>query len=150
MTIMVWIGLLIIFLIVEMITAGLTTIWFAGGALVALILAALGLDLAWQLAAFFVVSFLLLFFTRPFVLKYIKPGKVKTNYEGAIGKQVLVTEKIDNLQGTGTADLEGLEWTARMSDDRETLEKGMRGEVVAVQGVKLILKPVLQNQEEHA
>lgn len=149
MAIMTWIILLIIFLVVELLTAGLTTIWFAGGALIALILAALGLSIAWQLAAFFVVSFLLLFFTRPFVLKYIKPGKEKTNYEGAIGKQVLVTEKIDNLQGTGTADLEGLEWTARMSDDRATLEKGMLGEVVAVQGVKLILKPVEPKQEEN-
>lgn len=150
MAIMAWIILLIVFLVVELITAGLTTIWFAGGALVALILAAIGLNPAWQLAAFFVVSLLLLFFTRPFVMKYIKPGREKTNYEGAIGKQVLVTEKIDNLQGTGTADLEGLEWTARMNDDRETLEKGMLGEVVAVRGVKLILKPIQQEKEENA
>lgn len=150
MAIMAWIILLIVFLVVELITAGLTTIWFAGGALVALILAAIGLNPAWQLAAFFVVSLLLLFFTRPFVMKYIKPGREKTNYEGAIGKQVLVTEKIDNLQGTGTADLEGLEWTARMNDDRETLEKGMLGEVVAVRGVKLILKPIQQEKKENA
>ena len=61
----------------------------------------------------------------------------------------MVTEKIDNLQGTGTADLEGLEWTARMSDDRATLEKGMFGEVVAVQGVKLILKPVEPEEKEN-
>lgn len=142
MIIITWIVLLIAFLIIEFITVGLATIWFAGGALVALILAALGVGLGWQIAAFFIVSFILLFFTRPVVVKYIKPDKVKTNYEGTIGKQVLVKEKIDNIARTGVADLEGQEWTARMEDDSDTLEAGMLGEVVNVKGVKLILKPV--------
>ena len=137
-----WIVLLIVFLIIEFITVGLATIWFAGGALVALILAALGVDIGWQVAAFFAVSLVLLFFTRPFVVKYVKPGRVRTNYESAIGKQVLIKEKVDNLAGTGTADLDGQEWTARMEDDAQTLEAGMRGEVVEISGVKLILRAV--------
>ena len=144
MVIITWIVLLIAFLVIEFITVGLTTIWFAGGALVALILAALGVGIGWQIAAFFVVSLVLLFFTRPFVVKCIKPNRVRTNYESAIGKQVLITEKVDNLTGTGTADLDGQEWTARMEDDGETLEAGMQGEVVNISGVKLILRPVGQ------
>ena len=142
MVVITWIVLLIVFLIIEFITVGLATIWFAGGALVALILAALGVDIGWQVAAFFAVSLVLLFFTRPFVVKYVKPGRVRTNYESAIGKQVLIKEKVDNLAGTGTADLDGQEWTARMEDDAQTLEAGMRGEVVEISGVKLILRAV--------
>ena len=69
MVVITWIVLLIVFLIIEFITVGLATIWFAGGALVALILAALGVDIGWQVAAFFAVSLVLLFFTRPFVVK---------------------------------------------------------------------------------
>ena len=57
-------------------------------------------------------------------------------------KQVLIKEKVDNLAGTGTADLDGQEWTARMEDDAQTLEAGMRGEVVEISGVKLILRAV--------
>lgn len=142
MVIITWIVLLIVFLVIEFITVGLATIWFAGGALVALILAALGVGIAWQIAAFFIVSLVLLLFTRPFVVKYVKPNRVRTNYESAIGKQVLIKEKVDNLAGTGMADLEGQEWTARMEDDAQTLEAGMRGEVVNISGVKLILRGI--------
>ena len=137
-----WLIVIIACIIIEILTLGLTTIWFAGGALVALILAALGVDIGWQVAAFFAVSLVLLFFTRPCVVKYVKPGRVRTNYESAIGKQVLIKEKVDNLAGTGTADLDGQEWTARMEDDAQTLEAGMRGEVVEISGVKLILRAV--------
>lgn len=142
MVIITWIVLLIVFLVIEFITVGLATIWFAGGALAALILAALGVGIAWQIAAFFIVSLVLLLFTRPFVVKYVKPNRVRTNYESAIGKQVLIKEKVDNLAGTGMADLEGQEWTARMEDDAQTLEAGMRGEVVNISGVKLILRGI--------
>ncbi len=142
MVIITWIVLLIVFLVIEFITVGLATIWFAGGALAALILAALGAGIAWQIAAFFIVSLLLLIFTRPFIVKYVKPNRVRTNYESAIGKQVLIKEKVDNLAGTGTADLDGQEWTARMEDDAQTLEAGMRGEVVDISGVKLILRGI--------
>lgn len=150
MVIITWIVLLIAFLVIEFVTVGLATIWFAGGALVALILAALGVGIGWQIAAFFVVSFVLLFFTRPVVVKYIKPGKIKTNYESAIGKQVRIKEKVDNIAGTGTADLEGQEWSARMEDDAVTLDAGMLAEVVEISGVKLILKPLNRENGKEA
>lgn len=150
MVIITWIVLLIAFLVIEFVTVGLATIWFAGGALVALILAVLGVGIGWQIAAFFVVSFVLLFFTRPVVVKYIKPGKIKTNYESAIGKQVRIKEKVDNIAGTGTADLEGQEWSARMEDDAVTLDAGMLAEVVEISGVKLILKPLNRENGKEA
>ncbi|MGC4017947.1 MAG: NfeD family protein [Muricomes sp.] len=136
---LVWLGLLIIFLVIEIITVGLTSIWLAGGALAALLLNIANVGLAWQIAAFFVVSFLLLFFTRPFAVKYINSHHEKTNYESIIGKVVRVTEKIDNLAQTGTAVVGGQEWTARAENDEEVLEPGELVEVVSISGVKLIV-----------
>ncbi len=65
-----WLGLLILLLIIEIITVGLTSIWAAGGALAALILNILGLSLVWQIVAFFVVTFVLLIFTSGEVYQY--------------------------------------------------------------------------------
>ena len=76
-----WLVLLIILLIVEIITVGLTSIWAAGGALAALLLNILGLSLMWQVAAFFAVTFVLLIFTRPFAVRFINTQREKTNYE---------------------------------------------------------------------
>lgn len=135
-----WLGLLIVFLVVEIITVGLTSIWLAGGALAALLLNIAGLNLVWQVIAFFAVSFLLLFFTRPFAVKYINSHHEKTNYEGVIGKIVRVTQAVDNLAQTGTAVVGGEEWTARAEKDGDVLEPGTLAKVVSISGVKLILK----------
>ena len=105
----IWLGLILVFLIVEIITVGLTSIWLAGGALVALILNQLGVNLIWQIVAFFVVSVVLMVFTRPFAKKYINAGRTKTNYESIIGKTAKVTETIDNLKETGAAVVDGQE-----------------------------------------
>lgn len=135
----VWLGLLIVFLVIEILTVGLTSIWLAGGALAALILNLIGLNLVWQIGAFLVVSFLMLFFTRPFAMKYINSHHEKTNYEGLVGKVVKITETVDNLAQTGKAVLNGMEWTARSKDD-DILPVGMLAEVVRISGVKLIVK----------
>ena len=139
-TVYVWLGLLILFLVIEIATVGLTTIWMAGGALGALILDLAGLNLWWQIGAFLVVSFTMLVFTRPFVVKYINSHHEKTNYEGIIGKVVRITEKVDNLQQTGTAVVHGLEWTTRAERDDVILDPGDLAKVVNISGVKLIVK----------
>ena len=140
-TITLWIILIILFAVVEIATVGLTSIWFAGGALVALLASLIGLNLGWQIAIFVVVSVLLLAFTRPWALKYLKPHLVRTNYEEAIGENACITDTVDNRKGTGTAVLKGQEWTARSNDDAVTIEADTTAEVVAVSGVKLIVKP---------
>lgn len=139
-TVYVWLGLLILFLVIEIATVGLTTIWMAGGALGALILDLAGLNLWWQIGAFLVVSFTMLVFTRSFVVKYINSHHEKTNYEGIIGKVVRITEKVDNLQQTGTAVVNGLEWTTRAERDDVILDPGDLAKVVNISGVKLIVK----------
>ena len=139
-TVYVWLGLLILFLVIEIATVGLTTIWMAGGALGALILDLAGLNLWWQIGAFLVFSFTMLVFTRPFVVKYINSHHEKTNYEGIIGKVVRITEKVDNLQQTGTAVVNGLEWTTRAERDDVILDPGDLAKVGNISGVKLIVK----------
>ncbi len=137
----VWLGLLIVFLVIEIITVGLTSVWLAGGALAALLLNIAGLNLIWQVGAFFVVSFLLLFFTRPFAVKYINAHHEKTIHEGVIGRDIVrVTETVDNLAQTGTAVVNGLDWTARAEKDEDILEPGTLAKVVSISGVKLIVK----------
>lgn len=140
MMIIIWIALIVVFLVIEIATVGLTTIWFAGGSLVALIAAAFGAPYWLQVVMFIAVSLVLLLFTRPWAMKYLNPHKVKTNYEDAIGKTVRITERIDNIAETGTAVLNGQEWTARSEKDEVTFEIGLTVEVVAVEGVKLIVK----------
>lgn len=142
MTVFIWLGIMIVLLLIEAATVGLTTIWFAAGALVAMILCALGIGVFGQWAVFFIVSLVLLYFTRPFALKWMTPHKLRTNYENAVDKTVRITERVDNIAGTGAAVLNGQEWTVRMQQDDVTLEQGELATVAAVEGVKLILIPL--------
>lgn len=143
-----WMALVIIFLVVELVTVGLTTIWLAGGALVAFILAAVGAGFWLQLIAFFVVSFVLIYFTRPFAVKYLNPRRTRTNSEELIGEIVKVTGRIDNRAAEGTALAKGLEWSARAVSDDMTIEKDTLVKVVRIEGVKLIVEPVSDDQTQ--
>lgn len=133
----IWIALIIVFAAVEIATVGLTTIWFAGGAIAALLCDAVGLGIGFQFAVFVVVSLVLLFFTRPWALKYLKPHLVRTNYEGNIGENVCITETVDNIKGTGTAVLKGQEWTARAYEEGKIFEAGTIVKVKEIRGVTL-------------
>ena len=135
-----WLGLLIILLIIEIITVGLTSIWAAGGALAALILNILGLSLVWQVIAFFAVTFVLLIFTRPFAVRFINTQREKTNYEGIIGKTIRIAERVDNIRQTGMAVVNGQEWTVRAEDEQEVLEPETLAKGVNISGVKLIVR----------
>ncbi|WP_330587161.1 NfeD family protein [Sporofaciens musculi] len=135
-----WLGLLIILLVIEIITVGLTSIWAAGGALAALILNILGLSLVWQVVAFFGVTFVLLIFTRPFAVRFINTQREKTNYEGIIGKTIRIAERVDNIRQTGMAVVNGQEWTVRAEDEQEILEPETLAKVVNISGVKLIVR----------
>ena len=139
---MIWIGLIILFVLVEIATVGLTSIWFAGGALISLILCLCGVGLGWQIGVFFVVSLVLVAFTRPWAMKYLKPHLIRTNYEQAIGENVCLTETVDNQRGTGTAVYKGQEWTARSADDAVTIQVGTHVRIKEVRGVKLIVEPI--------
>lgn len=136
---MVWLAVMSVLIIIEIITVGLTTIWFAGGALVAMLIATLGGGTILQVVVFLVVSLVLLIFTRPFALNYINSTRIKTNYEGIIGKVVRITEDVDNINGTGCATVNGQEWTVRSVNDNNKIEAGKLAKVVNIKGVKLIV-----------
>ena len=134
-----WLLLTAVLLIIEALTAGLTTIWFAGGSIVALILTFLGAPVWLQTGAFAAVSLILLLVTRPLALKYMNKGKGATSLDRMIGREVLVTEQIDNLRGTGEVQVDGQYWMARSADSDLTIEKGETARVRSIQGVKLIV-----------
>src|SRR5690606_36928031 len=140
-----WLILLAILLIIEIATLGLTTIWFAGGSLVAFISAMLGANDFIQIVLFFVVSFALLYVTRPLAVKYLNANRTKTNYEELIGKEAKVITKIDNFNQMGSVMVNGLEWTARTKEDGKIILPDTKVTIVKVSGVKLI---VTDNKEE--
>lgn len=142
-----WLGLMVLFLVIELLTVGLTSIWLSGGALAALLISLTKVGFAMQLTVFIGVSFLLLIFTRPFAAKYINRNPEKTNCDELIGKIVKVTETVDNYEETGVAVVNGIEWTARSVSDAGKIEKGSLAEVTAISGVKLILKKVKEGEE---
>lgn len=138
---MYWLILFIVLVVIEIITLGLTTIWFAGGALVAFVLAMLDISPVIQWAAFCVVSLALLFGTRPWALRFFNSRKqAKTNVDSLIGKTAIVTAEICNLEGRGQVFVNGLTWTARARSDSEVIPKDTRVEIMAVEGVKLIVR----------
>lgn len=135
-----WLVAIAVFVVIEIITLGLTTIWFAGGAFVAFLLSLAFDNLIAELAVFIVVSLVLLIFTRPIAAKYFNGQRVKTNYEGLIGKEARVISRIDNLNACGQVSLNGQEWSARAVSDKDIIESGETVEVKDVSGVKLIVE----------
>jgi len=145
---MIWLGIVILMLVIEIITLGLTTFWFAGGALVAFVAALLGAPLVVQIILFVVVSVALLVITRPIALKYFNKSRVKTNVESIIGKEGIVTDTIDNLSGTGQVKIDGMDWTARAKDSHRSFEIGETVRVVEIQGVKVIVEETVEENKE--
>ena len=135
-----WIIVLIAAIFIEAMTMGLTSIWFAGGALTAIILELLNAGTYLQVIVFLVISLLLLYFTRPVAVKLFNKERVKTNAEGLIGKQAVVTDTIHNLKTTGKVVVAGQEWSARSSDEETIFETGEIVRIVDIKGVKLIVE----------
>lgn len=142
-----WLLLAAIFIVIEIISLGLTTIWFAGGAFVAAIAAAFGVNVGIQALLFVVVAVLLLVFTRPLAMKHLEPNTEKTNSEALIGQTAIVLQEINNLKETGQAKINGMEWTARSKDD-SVIEEGTKVKVVEISGVKLIVEKVTDDTKE--
>ena len=136
----IWLIIFVACIVVEIITMGLTTIWFAGGSLIASVAAAIGAPLWLQIVLFVAVSLLLLYFTRPIAVKYFNRDRVKTNAESLVGKQAIVISEIDNLQGIGQVTVGGQEWSARTTEEGITLAVGSVVIIRAISGVKLMVE----------
>ena len=134
----IWCVLLIALLVVELSTANLTTIWFAGGALMAWFASMLRAPLWLQILVFFAVSVATLLLTRPLVKKMMARKVVPTNADRAVGREAWVTATVDNTRGEGVVNLEGNAWSAS-SDSGEILTEGTKVVVREIRGVKLVV-----------
>ena len=138
----VWLIAMIVLLVVEGLVPGLISIWFALGALAALVSALLHAPLWLQIVWFLAVSIVALALTRPLAKKYINARTQPTNADMMIGKECVVRESIDNVLGTGAVSVDGKVWTARTESDEMKVQEGSRAVVVRIEGVKLIVKPI--------
>lgn len=143
-----WLLLAAIFIVTEIISLGLTTIWFAGGAFVAAIAALAGANIVVQVILFALVSIVLLVVTRPVAKRYLDSKTEKTNAEALVGQNAIVLEEINNLSETGKAKINGMEWTARSKEDSVIIPAGATAKVVEITGVKLILEKYTNVPEE--
>ncbi|MBO5937499.1 MAG: NfeD family protein [Clostridia bacterium] len=136
-----WLISIIVLFIVEAATVNLMTIWFAFGALAALVTSLLGGKLWLQIVVFIAVTIVTLIPTRKLAKKYFsKSHHQPTNSDMVIGKECIVTEDIDNLVSVGAVKCAGKEWTAR-SEHGERIAAGETVTAVAIEGVKLIVRP---------
>ena len=137
-----WLAIMAVLLIVEAACPfHLVSIWFAAGALVAMIISMLGGELWLQIIAFCIVSGALLAGLWPFIRKFFNPHLTKTNVDSVIGTEGIVTADIDNLNAVGQVKLGGMEWTAR-STSGTNIPAGTRIRVDRIEGVKAFVSPV--------
>lgn len=142
----VWLVAFGVLLLIEILTLGLTTIWFAAGALAAFLMAVINLPLPVQIVVFIVVSVLMLVFTRPMMTKYLNAKTTKTNAESLVGGKARVSIPVNNLKSEGQVIVNGMEWTARSTKDEVTFQKDEMVKIVGISGVKLIIERL--NEEE--
>jgi membrane protein implicated in regulation of membrane protease activity len=148
-----WIATIIVFLIIEAATVGLTSIWFAVGGLAALAASLFGAEFWLQMVFFLVVSILALLVTKPLARK-VNASYQPTNADMIIGMEGITAERIDNLAGTGAVSVGGKMWTARAEKDGEVFETGEKVYIIRIEGVKLIVtaagkkEPAAENKEE--
>jgi membrane protein implicated in regulation of membrane protease activity len=140
----IWVALVIIFAVIEILTFGLHTVWFAIAALIMVFLSFLKIPLGVQVLIFLAISAVLLIFTRPLAIKKLKMGKEKTNVDSVVGKYVLVTKTISEFE-KGEVKLNGLIWTARSENNTEIAE-GTKCEVLRIEGVQLIVQPIIMEE----
>jgi len=135
----IWLSLIILFAIVEALTPAIVSIWFALGALLALVASALSAPVWLQITVFIIASALALILTRPLIKRKLNKTLIPTNADMLIGKTGVVVEKIDNIEETGSVKIQGKTWTAR-SEYGEEILSGSRVVISKIEGVKLIVK----------
>ncbi len=133
-----WLVLLVVFAVLEGVTAGLVSIWFCAGSLAALIATWLGASLPVQIGLFVVISLIAMAIIRPVARKWFQPRLQKTNADRILEQEGVVAEEIDNLRGQGQVKIGGILWTARAARE-EIIPAGTRVRVVRIEGVKAIV-----------
>ena len=137
----IWLILSVLFLVIELITIGLVSLWFMIGSLASMLAAALGAALWLQILVFVIVSVLCFLFIYPQVKHLVNRTRQATNADMIIGQTCVVTQRIDNIAGTGTVSVGGKTWTAR-SINGDTAEIGSLVRAEQINGVKLLVSPL--------
>ena len=140
----VWLILLVVFVIAEAATVSMVSSWFAGGALVALLVSLIGGAVWLQTLVFFTVSIVLLALLRPVVRKFLKPRLVQTNADSLIGTTCRVIEPIDDTQGR--VQVGDVSWSARSETGGE-IPVGAQVKILKIQGVKLFVEELKKETE---
>ena len=135
----IWLALLVLFAIAEALTVGLVSIWFAAGALVALLSTFFTANIWFQIALFLLVSALSMAVIRPLARKHVLPTVVPTNADRVVGQAGMVTEAVDNEAGTGQVNVLGQTWTAR-SQLGVVIPQGAQITVRRIEGVKVFVE----------
>ena len=136
----IWLVLMVVFLIAEAVTVATISLWFAAGALVALLVSLLGLQVWLQVVLFLLVSGVLLACLRPMVKRHFTPKLTRTNVDAIVGTRGMVTAEIDNVCAAGQVKLNGMEWSAR-STTGQIIPAGTLIRVDRVEGVKVFVSP---------
>ena len=137
----IWLVLMVVFLIAEALTVATVSLWFAAGALVALLVSLLGLHVWLQVVLFLVVSGGLLACLRPMVKRHFTPKLTPTNVDAIVGTRGVVTAEVDNVCAAGQVKLNGMDWSAR-STDGSIIPAGTQVKVDRIEGVKVFVSPV--------
>ncbi len=143
-TAFVWIMLTVVFLVIELITVGMVSIWFMAGSLVALVASVIGAPPWLQVVIFIVVSCACFALLYPRLKRFVRKNHQATNADMVLGETCVVRDRIDNIAETGSVAIAGKVWTARTADG-EIVESGELVRVDDIQGVKLIVTPIKNN-----
>ena len=143
----IWLVLMVIFLVMEAMTVVTVSLWFAVGALVALLVSLVGLELWVQIVLFFIVSGVLLACLRPMVQRHFNPKLSRTNVDALVGSKGYVTADIDNISAAGQVKLGSMEWSARSANGLP-IPAGTLVKVSYIEGVKAYVLPA--NEKEPA
>ena len=135
-----WVGVIVVAILIEIFTDQLISIWFVPGAMVAIVLDFLEVDLVWQIFSVLIFAIVGIFLLRFLVKRNLPKSDSKTNINAIIGEKCVVTEKIDNYAGCGQVRVNGQIWSARCAKEDDSFEVGEILNIVAIEGVKLICK----------
>lgn len=144
----VWLVVMVAFGALEAFTVGLTSIWFAAGALLSFIVSFFGGEIWLQVTVFLAVSLLTLLLIRPLAKVKMASQFQATNADRVIGMEAAVTEEIDNFRARGQVVVAGIPWTARSERDDQIIPLKARVRVLRIEGVKVIVQPVEQPAEQ--
>jgi len=144
----IWLGIFVLSVIIEAVEPDLVSIWFAAGALLAIILSIIpGVPFWVEIIVFLVVSFVLIFAIRPLAKKYLYKKEIKTNIEEKIGGKCVVIKAINEL-AHGEVKLNGVIWTAIARNKKEVFEEQSVVTIVDIDGNKLIVEKFETGKEE--